>query len=226
MDTTVETADTPRHQRHVAVALQRCGLEATLGIAQRRRHDENEGRVLWSEAGLIAKTYQLTCLLAIPHPSEKEKKLTADLEWAIKTQGQLKLMRACNAELASHLTAQPEQNVGRALSASLSALQHARYLHFHAGRVAAASDASRRRQRLMAKVVRDTLDFATDQGQPNGGISQSTVPVIVCGNYVATGSGNKFGRFPMKSFLKELTKRAIVVIAEEQCTTRCCGVCG
>jgi hypothetical protein len=108
-------------------------------------------------------------------------------------------------------------------------LDHVRALHFHAGRDAAANEASRRRKRLMAKTVQQTLRFAGHeliQGQSVEERAATPAPVIICGDYGSSGKGKKCGQFPLKTFLAELKKSAIVVIAEETCTTRVCGACG
>jgi transposase len=54
------------------------------------------------------------------------------------------------------------------------------------------------------------------------------LPVIIIGEWTVGQGGRKAMRnnFPWKKFVSELAKHAVVILADENLTSRACGICG
>ena len=232
---TTPTTAPPTNRAPVALALSRATVNAALDKKRQATTAWNEGRTWWGDENF--KAAEVACALTDGQPADAEK---AQLRAALPAQRDLRAVKKANegingllvsAERASTLI-QRAGFVCAALALVVSSAPTFESQYYRKTRLDALELSRRCRLRLMSKVVAETFTFVggcddNDMTRPDWQTRSDLPlppPVLFIGDHVIKRNNSK--HFPFKTFLKELSKRCLVLVVSEVCTTRLCGFCG
>ena len=213
----------------VSLTLTKKELQSAVNEKKWRKKKSDAGLTLWSAQLEQEKKTRLATLKALSDLTAKQVREQHELEAAIVTQADTRAVNAAGQEVRrisvdpspADLAHHPNRRLAvlyAAAAVSAAVLPARLRLYLHPTRLDACATGKRVRQRVLSSTVDQLVNFACAQTQ--GKKDQPTrLPVFFVGHWASErGASSKL--FAMQRFLRLLARKAVVIIAKEEYTTK------